>query len=132
MVSIEPAMTQERLKSIYDQSTIFILPSLITEDGDRDGIPNVLVEAMAIGLPVISTNISGIPELIRDGESGLLVPQREPAALALAIERLLGDPELGVRMAIKGGEFIHQRFDARKNIATLKGLFDEVLKVGGR
>ena len=132
MVSLEPAMTQERLKSIYDQSTIFILPSLITEDGDRDGIPNVLVEAMAIGLPVISTNISGIPELIRDGECGLLVPQRDPAALALAIERLLADPELGVRMAVKGGEFVHQRFDARRNIATLKGLFDEVLKVGGR
>jgi glycosyltransferase involved in cell wall biosynthesis len=125
IVTLHPALTQERLREIYAEATLFALPCLITADGDRDGIPNVLVEALAEGLPVISTNVSGIPELIRDGETGLLVEPQDPVALAGAIRRLLADPELGRRLGRTGSEFVHHEFDARRNIAALRRLFDQ-------
>src|SRR5262249_47447352 len=87
-VVLRPAVTQEELQQIYQQATLFVLPCQIAENNDRDGIPNVLVEAMAVGLPVISTNISGIPELIEHGVSGWLVPQKDARALAEAIAEL--------------------------------------------
>lgn len=125
IVTLHPALTQERLREIYAEATLFALPCLITADGDRDGIPNVLVEALAEGLPVVSTNVSGIPELIRDGETGLLVEPQDPVALAGAIRRLLADPELGRRLGRAGSEFVHLEFDARRNIAALRRLFDQ-------
>ena len=93
-VVMRPAITQEELRQVYHQATLFTLPCQITENNDRDGIPNVLVEAMASGLPVVSTNISGIPELIEHGVSGLLTPQKDARALAQAIAELLDTPDL--------------------------------------
>ncbi|MEJ7710235.1 MAG: glycosyltransferase family 4 protein [Pyrinomonadaceae bacterium] len=93
-VSIRPAVTQEELLHIYQQGTIFVLPCQIISNGDRDGIPNVLVEAMSMELPVISTDISGIPELIDHEVNGLLVPQKNAVDLACAMETLLENPTL--------------------------------------
>ena len=123
LVSLHAAMTQERLVEIYTQATVFALPSLVTDDGDRDGIPNVLVEAMATGLPVVSTRVSGIPELIHNEETGLLVAPRDPVALAAAIGRLLADPPLRTQLGVRGRQLVEDRFDARTNISTLKQIF---------
>lgn len=89
----------------------------------KDGIPNVLVEAMAMGIPVISTRISGIPELVQDGTNGLLVPPQQPARLAQAIEWLLLDPGLRERLGERGAADVRGRFDRKKNAAALAEIF---------
>jgi len=128
-VSLHSAVTQEELKRIYQQASIFVLPCQVLESGDRDGIPNVLVEAMAMELPVVSTNISGIPELIEDRVNGLLVPQKNSAALASVIEELLNSSELRRQFGKAGREKVRREFDSKQNVQALKTLFDECLKV---
>ncbi len=93
-VELAGAETHERVIEMYQQATLFALPSVVAENGDRDGIPNVLVEALYLRVPVVSTPVSGIPELIRSESNGLLVPERDHAVLANAIKRLLDDPLL--------------------------------------
>ncbi|MDX2032214.1 MAG: glycosyltransferase family 4 protein [Blastocatellia bacterium] len=122
-VTLHHAVTQEELRRIYQESTIFALPCQVLENGDRDGIPNVLVEAMAMELPVVSTDISGIPELIEDGVNGRLTPQRNPRALADAIEELLQAPELRRQYGRAAREKVCRLFDAGKNVIAIKRLF---------
>lgn len=121
-VSLQHAVTQEQLRVLYRQASVFALPCQVVSDGDRDGIPNVLVEAMAMGLPVISTPISGIPELIHEGENGLLIPERDSAALAAAIKRLFRDPQLRRRLGHAGRKTVCHRFDSRKTTRALHDL----------
>src|SRR5206468_7270304 len=94
IVSLEGALDQDDVLAWYRQATVMVLPSVVTPDGDRDGIPNVLVEAAACGVPIVSTSVSGIAGLIRHDETGLLAPQRDAAALADAIDRLRQSSEL--------------------------------------
>ena len=98
-ISLAGPLGQAALFDEYRRATVFCLPCRVLDDGDRDGIPNVLVEAMACGLPVVTTGVSGIPELVHDGVNGLLVPPEDPAALADAIARLHRDPTLACRLA---------------------------------
>lgn len=98
-ISLLGAMAHDRLVALYGQASVFALSPQVMEDGDRDGIPNVLAEAMAAGLPVVSTCVSGIPELVEDGHTGLLVESRNPVALADAVERLLRDPKKSQSLA---------------------------------
>ena len=122
-VQLRNAVAQDELREIYRLARLFALPCQVMEDGDRDGIPNVLAEAMAMGLPVVSTPISGIPELIDDGEHGLLVPPRDPRALADALYRVLVDPALHQRLARAGRRRICERFDSRRTTLALRDLF---------
>ncbi len=122
-IRLRSAVTQDQLREIYRHARLFALPCQVMEDGDRDGIPNVLAEAMAMGLPVVSTPISGIPELIADGEHGLLVPPRDPAALAAALRRLLTDDELHRHLSRNGRARICARFDSRRTTLALRELF---------
>lgn len=128
VVTMQPAVTQEELQKIYHQATLFVLPCQIAANGDRDGIPNVLVEAMATGLPVISTNISGIPELIEHGVSGLLVPEKNAEALAAAIAQLIASAELRQSLGHAAREKVCRLFDAEQTIHLLHHLFLERLK----
>ena len=127
-VSLDPAVTQEELRRIYEQATIFVLPCQVLDNGDRDGIPNVLVEAMAMQLPVISTNISGIPELVQQRQNGLLVPQKDVTALAAAMEELLLNADLRSELGKAARVTVTQQFDAKQNILRLKQLFDSCLQ----
>jgi glycosyltransferase involved in cell wall biosynthesis len=120
-VAIEPGVSQEELRAVYQTATLFVLPCHIVDNGDRDGIPNVLAEAMASGIPVVSTAISGIPELVEHRRNGLLVAQRDPLGLAKAIEELLRDPQLRDSLAEAGRETIGRIFDSS---TTTKRLFD--------
>jgi glycosyltransferase involved in cell wall biosynthesis len=99
------------------------MPCIVGEDGDRDGLPNVIQEALALGTPVISTDVTGIPEVVRDGETGLQVPQKDPRALAQALERLLLDPDLRVGLAAEARRLIEAEFDIRRNTARRRALF---------
>jgi len=124
-VSLPGACSQEELIDRYSAATVFALPCVVLDDGDRDGIPNVLVEAMAMGLPVVSTAISGIPELVRSGENGLLVGQRDAHALASALELLLRDATLRERLGASARATVTARFDASNAAQQLAALFRE-------
>lgn len=122
-ISIGPGVTQEELRTIYQEATAFVLPCHIVDNGDRDGIPNVLAEAMASGIPVISTVVSGIPEIIEDRRNGLLVTPRDPVALAKAIEELLVDADLRNHLAQAGRETMCRIFDSSQTTIQLFDLF---------
>jgi len=115
VVSLEGALDQEDVLRWYRQATVFALPCLITDDGDRDGIPNVLVEAAACGVPIVSTPVSGVPELVTDRETGLLVPPRDPAALAGALETLFDSPALRESLRLKARARVEAELDLRRN-----------------
>jgi glycosyltransferase involved in cell wall biosynthesis len=103
----------------FRKADLFVLGSEIAENGDRDGIPNVFVESMAMGVPVVGTNISAISELIRHEETGLLVSPGNPEALANAILRLLQDENLRNRIIVAAREKVTNCFDNRKLIHQL-------------
>ncbi|MBX3279757.1 MAG: glycosyltransferase family 4 protein [Acidobacteria bacterium] len=124
IVTLQGAVTQEQLLRIYRRAAVFALPCRVMDNGDRDGIPNVLVEAMAMELPVVSTPISGIPELIESGVNGLLVEEKNACELAAGLERLLADEELGRRLGREGRMRVAEDFDAQRNIGALNALFD--------
>ncbi len=92
-------------------SDIFVAPSVVAEDGDMEGVPVSIMEAMASRLPVVSTVHSGIPELVHDGISGLLVPERDPAGLARALARLADDARLRRRMGMAGRHVVERGYD---------------------
>ncbi len=123
VVQFRGTVSQAQLLTELRRSSVFALACRVDADGDRDGIPNVLVEAMAAGLPAVSTTVSGIPELVTDGVTGLLVPPDDPAALAVALHRLARDPELGRRLAAAGTAAVHERFDGERLARQLVELF---------
>ena len=92
---------------------LFVAPFVETESGDKDGIPTALLEGMSTGLPAVATDVGSIPEVIENGLDGVLVPQRNPAALADAIESLLLDPERRQRLGRAAAETVRRRFDAK-------------------
>jgi glycosyltransferase involved in cell wall biosynthesis len=121
-------MSQAELYEEYNRATSFCLPCRVLASGDRDGIPNVLVEAMACGTPVITTGISGIPEAIRDEFNGLLVPPDDPEALADALFRLKDDQALARRLSSAGQATVRESFDGDRAAAELAALFREALR----
>lgn len=118
-VQLLGAQPHERVVAEFGQASLFVLPAVLGADGDRDGIPNVILEAMAMELPVVSTDHSGIPEVVHDGQTGLLVPPADAPALAKALARLLDDPELGRQMGRNGRQFVLANFDIDRNAALL-------------
>ena len=103
----------------YRHADLFILPSQVSADGDRDGLPNVLMEAQSQSLACLSTNISGIPELIIDGETGWLVEQKNSQQLTQALEKLIINPDLRKTLAQAGFERVRREFSMKQGIDTL-------------
>ena len=129
-VNLHGAVTQEELRDIYKKATLFALPCLVVDNGDRDGIPNVLVEAMSMRVPVVSTDISGIPELIENNVNGLLVPEKNAVAMADAIEKLLINPGLRQQLSDAGRVRVCKDFDSQLTTLDLKDLFVSQLANG--
>ena len=102
---------QEEIIELMKHTDVFIAPSVVGGDGDEEGIPVVLMEALAQGMPVLSTQHSGIPELVQDGESGFLVPERNVEALADKLEFLIKHPEIWSEMGRKGRKHVERYFD---------------------
>ncbi|CAN7676523.1 glycosyltransferase family 4 protein [Mesorhizobium sp. LjRoot246] len=118
------ALAQEEVLEHYRRADIFALACRITANGDRDGLPNVLVEAASQRLACVSTDISGVPELISADETGLMVPTENPIALAQALERLIRDPVLRARLGDAAERHVRGNFDHMASIGQLKELFE--------
>lgn len=127
-VELVGAMEQTKLFGEYRQADVFCLPCRILENGDRDGIPNVMVEAMSCGVPIVTTDVSGIPEIIRHGENGLLVAPDDPTALADSLERIYLDKSLAARLSRAGLETVRERFDGDSSAKQLATLFQAILR----
>jgi len=123
-VSWRGALAQEEVLEHYRRADIFALACRITANGDRDGLPNVLVEAASQRLACVSTDISGVPELLSPDETGLLVPTENPIALAQALERLIRDPVLRARLGDAAERRVRGNFDHTASIGQLKELFE--------
>lgn len=115
--------SQEEIKRLYAQASLFVLPCVVAENGDRDGIPNVLLEAMAMGLPVIATDVSGIPEAVQDRETGLLVSPKDSFALTDAIIELYSNGDLKAKITENARGLVERQFDVQKNIRELMGIY---------
>jgi len=118
------AQAQLEVLQAYRDSDLFILASKIVADGDRDGIPNVLMEAQSQSLCCLATNISGIPELIENNVNGILVDSNAPDDLAKALSTLITDGELREKLGSKSQQLLHQNFDVDIGINQLQDLFD--------
>jgi glycosyltransferase involved in cell wall biosynthesis len=128
-VSFLGARPQGELLGELGEAEIFVLSSVVMEDGDRDGIPNVLLEAMAAGVPVVATAVSAIPELIRTGETGLLVDPR-PEPLGEALKEILQRSELRQRLAEAGRDAVLQQRALDRSVQPLSALFRARLPCG--
>jgi glycosyltransferase involved in cell wall biosynthesis len=118
-------LPQEDVLHRYRRAAVYCLPCVVAGSGDRDGLPTSVLEAMALGVPVVTTAVSGLPEAVIDGETGLLVPQHDPEALAAAIERLLTDRELAARLSARARRHVEERFALERSVARLRALFPE-------
>jgi glycosyltransferase involved in cell wall biosynthesis len=129
-VRLVGALDQQEVQRRLARAVVCVAPCVRAPDGDQDGVPTVVMEAMALEVPVVTTRVSGIPELVTDGVSGLLVEPGDAAALADAMETLLGDPRLRRRLATAGREAVRRRQDMPRAAARMDRIFREA--IGGR
>lgn len=130
MIEWKGAMAQTEILDLYRSADIFALACRIGKDGDRDGLPNVLVEASSQNLVCVSTNVSGVPELLTDGVDALVVPPENPQAFADALLRLIRDPDLREVYGKKAERRVRQSFDHDASIRQLKTLFENDWRTG--
>ena len=124
LVELTGGKDQDEVRSAVGEADLLALACVEGHDGQKDGIPIVLMEAMALGVPVISTKLSGIPELIKDGKTGLLVAPGDAEQLSFAIRRVLEDPQLGQRLCDAARLWVETEFDLRRSVEQLAGCFD--------
>ena len=118
-------LSQQELRAQYAKAHLFLHPSEMGEDGDQEGVPNSMLEAMACGLPVVATNHGGIPEAVEHGVSGLLVPERDPLALAREMLDLAAQPARYAAMSAAAAQRVEKEFNIRTTVAALEGFYDE-------
>jgi colanic acid/amylovoran biosynthesis glycosyltransferase len=123
-VRLEGAQPQQRVSELVATADVFVLPSVVMPSGKMEGLPVAIMEAMAVGTPVIASAISGIPELVVDGVTGLLVPERDPRALARALVRLADDPGLRLRLADAARMQVLGDYDRRVTTRRLAALLE--------
>jgi glycosyltransferase involved in cell wall biosynthesis len=120
-------LDQPGVRALYRESDLFVLASRVAPDGDRDGLPNVVVEALSQGLPVVATRVSALPEIVEDGISGRLVPPEDPAVLAAVLADLIGDPEARRRLGAAGIRRVAAGWDVEEGVSRLCSLLRPAL-----
>jgi colanic acid/amylovoran biosynthesis glycosyltransferase len=123
VVELVGALPHDAVLDEIRQGQVFALPCVVADDGNRDTLPTVIIEAMALGRPVVSTDLEGVTEMVRHNETGLLVSQRDSDAPAAALDRVLFDHDLAVRLGCAGRQRAEALFDLRTNITSLRQLF---------
>ena len=126
-VKLLGARSHSEILATYPDHDVFALASIVAKDGDRDGIPVVMMEAGAMGLPIVSTEVSGIPELVRRDQTGLLVPPGDASALAEAIANLATDPGLRKELGQKAHALVEDEFNLDTNASRLVNLWNETV-----
>lgn len=116
---------QTEVRELYDGSDVFLLPSVTADDGSKEGTPTVLLEAQACGLPIVSTYHAGIPEIVDEGESGLLVPERDVNSLREELEKMFEFPENWSEMGAKGRELVERRHSIDAIVSGLSDIYTE-------
>jgi glycosyltransferase involved in cell wall biosynthesis len=124
IVQMPGAMNFQQIKQEFVKATIFVMPSKPTH-ADQDGLPTVLIESMGLGTPVVSTRLAGIPDLVKDGETGLLSEPNNPVSLAECLQRLLMDQEMQKQFSIAGRRLVEKKFDIGKSVLRLLQLINE-------
>ena len=127
-VSFSGFVSQDELREIYYRSHIFLHPSQTGRDGNQEGIPNAMLEAMATGLTVFATEHGGIPEAIENGVNGVLVPERDGEALARLLLNAVQDPDLLSRIARAGAQAVRKRFDLQQQTQRLEEIYFRTLE----
>ncbi|MDT4332542.1 glycosyltransferase family 4 protein [Methylomonas sp. MED-D] len=127
-VSFHGVVTNEQLEQLYREADVFVLPSIVDSRGDTEGLGIVLVEALAYLTPVVACDVGGISDVIRDGETGLLVPQRDAKALTDAVLKVLENPELAERLVNAGAAHARTYFDWRRIIDALSNVYGSVTR----
>jgi colanic acid/amylovoran biosynthesis glycosyltransferase len=125
-VELTGPQTQAQVAERLAHATIFVLPCTREADGGMDNLPTVIMEAMAAGLPVISTPLAGIPEMVEPGVSGELVPERDPEAVAASIERLIADPAKARMFGERGREIAREKFSIKASARQLRRVFESI------
>jgi glycosyltransferase involved in cell wall biosynthesis len=120
LVTLTGPLPQAEVRAELERAHVFVAPCVVGSDGNADGLPTVLLEAMAIGTPCISTDVTGITEAVRDGETGLVAPQRAPRELAATILRVIDDPSGAALLAAAARELIAEEFDVSRQSALLE------------
>ena len=126
-VQFRGAQDNATIRRAMQDADLFVLPSVTAGDGDQEGTPTVLLEAQAAGLPVVSTWHSGIPEVVRHEQTGVLVNEHDPRGLAAAVARLLGDAGMRRRMADGGRRLVEEQFDIRRLNRRLEGYYEGLI-----
>lgn len=118
-------LPQEEVAALLPTATCYVQPSVIMPDGKMEGIPVSLMEALACAVPVVATNLSGVPELVQDGQTGRLVPPADAGALALALQNVYQAPEDAFATAVAGRKHVLNAFQLQPNVAELAALFNQ-------
>lgn len=126
-VSLPGFVPHGQVYQLIQRADLLIMPSVIAPSGDRDGIPNVILEALSEEVPVVATTVCGIPEVIFPGETGWLVPPKNPSALTQSIIEALTNPVEARRRARAGRELVRREFDSQKNYGQLKACFERLI-----
>jgi glycosyltransferase involved in cell wall biosynthesis len=120
------ALAQDDVIAALRAADLFVLPCKEGEAGDRDGLPNVIMEAATQALPIASTRFAGVPEFVRESEEGLLVPPEDPVALSHALQTLIADPALRRKLGDAARRRVREAFSFEAGIAVLAAKFDAV------
>lgn len=126
------ALPQDAVQAHYRASDLLVVPSTDGDDTGRDGLPNVVIEAMAVGLPVVGSRYAGIPDLVVDGETGRLVPPDDPAALADALRDAASDPDRRVAWAEAGRTRVRRDYNLAREVGTMVTWMQRVRDEGGK
>ncbi|MFC1895701.1 glycosyltransferase family 4 protein [Thermodesulfobacteriota bacterium] len=124
-ISFPGFVPYDRVPHLFESADVFVMPSIIHSSGDRDGIPHVIMEALLHRVPVVATEVSGIPEVIEHGVTGILVPQRNPSALARSIGGLIRNRQYALALAENGRQRVLEMFDPVRNYRSVLALYEQ-------